>query len=492
MLYNLKKAFGAIALITVMGLLGISKGQAQGVITLVEDDDPAFRNSDSAIIPDKISLPSDGLLAPQSGKIIPKTGVQPKTGTNQTQTGGPIPLDKARPLNPNAPVVPKTGTIQPKTGATQPQTGGIVPKTGAIQPKTGGVMPKTGRPEVQNDMFGADAANNYQNAVQDPLGDNIFKDIDDSVFSEMSDLEKQTAILTLELRREKIRNEIEALNAQRRKAQQEEISAQEEKQRKQKEWEKEQERKILEERQKLRDLDIAYEKLRQENLLKSYKDKMLSENQKWIKDKAQVYKLVKAEKDEKKVLLDDFKIKLSEISTVADEATKAAAEAKERFEKEKSDLQTQISILKARLEAEAKANPFADSSVLEEGDEETEEVKLSDVYVVMEIRGTGGNLAAKLINKDGTPFMVKTGTQLQTGHVIDDITSTYVRADKAGIKDYLYFSAGGVLDKEPVKSAEIPALMSDKTDAAAAPTGRGGDLITSQGIPSIGNNMTIR
>ena len=53
--------------------------------------------------------------------------------------------------------------------------------------------------------------------------------------------------------------------------------------------------------------------------------------------------------------------------------------------------------------------------------------------VIMEIRGQGGKLAAKLINKDGMPFLVQEGTTLQTGQIVDEITTTYVRADKAGV-----------------------------------------------------------
>lgn len=56
------------------------------------------------------------------------------------------------------------------------------------------------------------------------------------------------------------------------------------------------------------------------------------------------------------------------------------------------------------------------------------------MYAVMEIRGQGGELIAKLINQDGSPFYVKKGTTLQSGHVIDEITTTYVRAEKQAPK----------------------------------------------------------
>ena len=54
------------------------------------------------------------------------------------------------------------------------------------------------------------------------LGEGLLDQIDNKLFSQMSDLEKQTALLTLELRREKIKNEIAAIKAQRQKAHEEE------------------------------------------------------------------------------------------------------------------------------------------------------------------------------------------------------------------------------------------------------------------------------
>lgn len=54
----------------------------------------------------------------------------------------------------------------------------------------------------------------------------------------------------------------------------------------------------------------------------------------------------------------------------------------------------------------------------------------------MEISGKGNELAAKLINKSGSSFMVQKGTVLQSGHTVDEISQTYLRADKNGTKDY--------------------------------------------------------
>lgn len=135
---------------------------------------------------------------------------------------------------------------------------------------------------------------------------------------------------------------------------------------------------------------------------------------------------------------------MAHISALATKAQKDAETAKENYQREVKNLQTQISILKSRLEAEIaekkndKTNPFAQPEVVVTETEE-ELPKLAEEYAIMEIRGKGENLTAKLINKGGDSFMVRNGTVLQTGHRIDEITQTYVRAEINGWKDYLYF-----------------------------------------------------
>jgi hypothetical protein len=127
-------------------------------------------------------------------------------------------------------------------------------------------------------------------------------------------------------------------------------------------------------------------------------------------------------------------------------------------------LQTQVAILKSKLEAEKTAfeeskktgpNPFA---LIDE--ENGPAVKVAEEYAIMEISGKGDKLSAKLINKNGGTFMVKPGTILNTGHIIEEITQTYIVTDKGGIKDYLYFSAGGILDKEPSESINVAPVIS--------------------------------
>lgn len=298
---------------------------------------------------------------------------------------------------------------------------------------------------------------------------------DQDLFTQMSDLEKRTALLNLELRREKLQNEIEAVKNQRRQALQQEQDKIEQQKLKNMEFEKEQERKVLVEQQKLRELDINFENLRQEKILNAYKNQMLEENQKWIANNANFYKQIADLKDSKKAMAQDLKDKLTTLQNEAKLAKDAHNNKIRAYKKEIDDLQTQISVLRDRLDAvekenmEMKQNPFAspeamaladkatqkDSDKKESGDVfegEPEETDLSKLYAVTEIRGQGDELIAKLINKNGTAFYVKKGTVLQTGHIIGDITTTYVSTEKDGEKSYLYFSAGGIV---PVETTEF-------------------------------------
>ena len=374
----------------------------------------------------------------------------------------------------------------PKTGALP---GGIVPKTGAVP---GGIVPKTGGllPPEQ------DAA---PTLPQTTAAMNVLEELDDEIFSQMTDIEKQTAILSLELRREKLKNEIEAIKAQRLKAQNEVFEKEEAERLKRQEWEKEQERKIIEEQVKLRKVEIAYEKMRQEGLLNAYKEQMLKEQQRWIENNAGIYERIAHEKKDREEFTQNVKERLTRLMDALNRANQVAETAVENHKKEVSELQTQISILKARLEAEKKTNPFADGQVpanaaAEPEEDEEEELRVSDLYVVMEITGQGDELVAKLMNRDGQTFLARTGTMLQTGQKVDQIATTHVRVDRGGIKDYLYFSAGGVIDKEPLNGAAkaIEKEAEEKNKEKTATEKPKKSVVSSRGIPGVSKDMILR
>ena len=503
MFCNLKKLLCLALGVSVISMTAAGNLHAQNV-TLETNELPQLSNDTDFLgvdgsIPDELSLP-DELPAPDS---LPKD--QPLTNPDENgqqenmpevpDLNTPQPVEDNLPLiGPNAPDAAASNVNMPLTGpnANMPLTG---PK--ANLPPIGPNAPMNGPSALPADTGAQpDPVENIDAPDVENLGEGLLDQIDNKLFSQMSDLEKQTALLTLELRREKIKNEIAAIKAQRQKALEEEEAKKEEKERKRIEWEKEQEAKILRERKALMDAMAKMERLRQEKILKAYKETMLKEKQEWIKNNGKLYEQIKNVERDRKNLIEGLKTKMAHISALATKAQKDAETAKENYQREVKNLQTQISILKSRLEAEIaekkndKTNPFAQPEVVVTETEE-ELPKLAEEYDIMEIRGKGENLTAKLINKGGDSFMVRNGTVLQTGHRIDEITQTYVRAEINGMKDYLYFAAGGILEKEPVKSD----IQGKKTKTTAKPNANAelrNTTMVNKGVPSLGSGMFVR
>lgn len=102
------------------------------------------------------------------------------------------------------------------------------------------------------------------------------------------------------------------------------------------------------------------------------------------------------------------------------------------------------------------ANPFA------EGIDE-DAIDMSDEYAIMDITGKGKDIIAKILNKEGTTFIVHVGSMLKGGEVVTAITDNYIAFDNKGAKSYLY-TGGTVREYEPESSFN----GADKTPIAAS------------------------
>ena len=442
-----------------------------GRVTLapeLENDAVAPAQRSDSVLPSDFMTPPEAKAAPAAEQM----GVQKNVSAEQ----------KDSPLLPQSPSDKKNNPLLPK-GSSEIKDNPLLPSgTSSAQPSV----------NKDVDPFADIVPLSEEEKRQ--FGDNILNQLSENLFSQMSDIEKQSALLSLELRREKIRSEIEAIRNQRKKALAEEEEARAEKERKQREWEAEQEKKKFEMEQEKRKLEIEAEKLRQETLVKAYKEKMLEKEQKWIATMAETYKEIDALNKDREFLISDFTRKLDNLRSIAAQTVNEANSAKVRYDKDISTLKSQISVLKARLAAEQAArkvvNPFAQIA-----GEAPQQIMLSDIYAIMEIIGKDENLIAKLINKNGDSFLVKKGTVLQTGHVVDEISETYIRGDLDGVKDYLYFAAGGILDAEPPASDVIDGAIDTATSKRAAKgeqkSSNAPNLFSSD-IPSLGKGMFIK
>lgn len=298
------------------------------------------------------------------------------------------------------------------------------------------------------------------------FGNTILSKVDNSLFNQMSNIEKQTTILNLEYKREEVRNRIEALRMQRLKARQEEAARQKAEEERLKEEENQRKIKELGAQEKLRKAEMELEKVRQARVLNEYMNEMLITNQKWVEKNAALQNQVKELRDERRTLIKNFETQVSAIRREVSATVQKAENAKAAHERVVASLETQIKNLKKtimqseetlqQLKNGNSANPFA------EGIDE-DAIDMSDEYAIMDITGKGKDIIAKILNKEGTTFIVHVGSMLKGGEVVTAITDNYIAFDNKGAKSYLY-TGGTVREYEPESSFN----GADKTPIAAS------------------------
>lgn len=354
---------------------------------------------------------------------------------------------------------------------------------------------------AQNDSpLAPSAAVNTQRNMQDVkenFANSVLSKIDNDLFAQMSDIEKQTTLLTLELRREKLRSEIEAVKAQRTKAEEEKIAAQEAKERQELEWQKEQELKIYKEQQLLKEKEIELEKIKQKKALVAYMNKMLEDKQKWINENAKLLKKLKEVENNRNEIAENFKDKLNNLVTLSNKFIQSVNSAKSNHDRTIASLTAQNIQLKKRLEAEvaaaqnAQQNPFSSSSSSDNiaipQDETLEpQIDITQEYAIMDITGKNNSLVAKLINKEGDAFLVRTGTVLQTGHSVEEITPSYIKFNKKGSRQFLY--SGNSIEPEKFEGENV-VTEKPKKQVVEAPAPK---TVGDSSAPTLGSGMFVK
>lgn len=305
------------------------------------------------------------------------------------------------------------------------------------------------------------------------LGNGVLSQMDSDLFTQMSEIEKSTTLLTLELRREKLRNEIEAQKAIRRKNADDFEKQQEDSKLKALERKKQIEAKILQEQQLVLDKEKVIELLKQRKLLTAYMNQMLIQQQAWLTEKENLYAQLAAAEKEKQELVAMFKQRIDKVLEASAKNIQTAEAAKANFERIVKGLKSRNEQLRKRIEADAKiiksakSNLFIKSESIEElkdkkaqaaaldkanatddktvsavtDNEKADEVilkKLSSEYAILGITGRAGALSVDLIDSTGQSLSLKNGSILPTGHVVSEIGSDYVRFTCDGFDDFLY------------------------------------------------------
>lgn len=498
---------GFLALFIILN--SVENGYTQGVVTLVEEENPSVEADlfpDAAATDDKFgadetkmdtelpdTLSEDEFIPLDDGLISPEESVQAEAKAPQ-QAAAEQPAKEQLNANPEFDATEDFSLNLVENADSQP--------TDNAQQQAKEQTNATG----ENALFAAAEEKAAPVKSEEKFANSVLARIDNDLFSQMSDIEKQTTLLTLELRREKLRNEIEAIKAQREKAIQEKLAAEEEQRRKEIEWQKDQEAKVFREQQLLKEKEIELEKLKQKKMLNGYMNEMLSQKQKWIEENALLHQQMRQVEEDRKRLADDFKAKIEALVTQSNKMLQQAQTARSNHDRSIASLTAQNIQLKKRIEADALAaknreqNPFGDTAekgaksnsgdIATSADAKMKQVNLSKEYAIMDIVGKGDNLAARLINKDGESFMVNKGTMLQTGHMVDEITERYIQFDRHGLKDYLYTS-GSAIGVEPQKM-EGTATMQAVQKKVSTPKQVERPKNVEKGIPSLATGMFVK
>ena len=321
----------------------------------------------------------------------------------------------------------------------------------------------------------SDLPKNIQYTV-DPvenLGNDVLSQMDSDLFTQMSEIEKSTTLLTLELRREKLRNEIEAQKAIRKKSADDLLKQQEEEKLRNLEKKKQIEARILQERQLVLDKEKVLELLKQRKLLNAYMNQMLMQQQQWLKEKENLYAQLAAVEEEKKELIVLFRQRIDKVLDASSKNIQTAEAAKANFDRIVKGLKARNEQLRKRIEADAKiiknakSNLYIQSQSIEElkdrkaqqtsaqdstdiaskvslsidDEDKADEAilkTLSSEYAILGITGRSGVMSVDLINSSGQPLSLKMGSPLPTGHIVSEIGADYVKFTRDGQDDYLY------------------------------------------------------
>ena len=292
------------------------------------------------------------------------------------------------------------------------------------------------------------------------FGNAILARVDNDLFNQMSNIEKQTTLLRLELRREELKTRVEALRNARIKAQQEEdarIRAEEERA---KDVENERQAKIIAEQEKLKEKEIELEKVRQAKVVNDYMNEMLLVNQQWVAKNSELQRRVHELEEEMQKMSQEYHVKLSdiraEISTLIPRAEKAVNVFKRKMEALNGHInQLKSSMLEREDEIKQLSNPFANDAAPGK-----DAIDMSREYAIVSITGTGDDVIAKIMSNDGKTFSVHVGSVLKNGEVVTSITDHYISFENEGIQSYLY-TGGTIMEYEPV----VTFNGSDRTPA---------------------------
>lgn len=340
-------------------------------------------------------------------------------------------------------------------------------------PSNSGTMDVPPPPSVD-----ASAANTGMSLTAPPSEQFLGK-LSSDVFREMAEMERENNKLMLQLKREQLRSEIDALKTANRQQLFDEIERREKMTQARLEWELAQELKrqeALERRQKaeIRQKQIEAALKREED---RRKEKAKKEEEERRKKEEEIKSKEEKEQKELKMKYDAAAlIQLNELKPTLMAVTRPPKV--KRSPSSRADIN--LTAIGEDLLTKKKAGQaltgisFGGAEVPKGSAQDDSNVKRSEpasmLYSVAEIRGTAGTLIAKLVSKkDKMTFYAKKNTILPTGHTVIDIDKDFVLVQLGKTKEMIGFPSAGLLSEAPAQETETPAPEGTSTGAENQP-----------------------
>lgn len=312
---------------------------------------------------------------------------------------------------------------------------------------------QTAVPATTNVAPKVDSAKSYSKAKNRREIQELF-DVSSDLFRQMADIERQNALLALELKREQMRSEIDAIKRQRRMALQEEIYKKEEARRKQIEWEADQTRKQQEFEDKKKDDENI-------KIIKTLREQIEEKNKEFEEYKEEINKKYSSLIEDKNQRIADLTNKVRDLEKQKDQIEVNAKSRIKAVIDAAKDMAVKQKDALAAAAASVVSRSSSDGETVELIEDDAEATaSINSMYAVLEVKGTGKDMTAKILNRDGMTFLVKTGTVLNSGHKVVKIEKTRVVVEKDRVFDNIQFPAGGALDKEIASDSPLMDVLS--------------------------------
>lgn len=328
-----------------------------------------------------------------------------------------------------------------------------MPPADNIPSPSNNVMPA--QPSIPDFNFAAPGTGTMN--LASPPSEQVLGKISSDVFREMAEMERENNALMLQLKREQLRSEIDALKTSNRQILFDEIERREKMTQARLEWELAQDLKRQEALERKRKAEIRQKQI--EAALKREEERRIQRMKEEEERRIQKQKEEKAEADRKK---DELRKKYDAASLVQVKGLQPVFMAATRPAKVKRSATSRVALQLTPAGQEMLTKKKAGESLAAEMDSEKEnEAKknrepASSLYTVAEIRGTAGTLIAKLISKkDRTTFFAKQSTILPTGHTVINIDKDYVLVQIGKDKEMIGFPSAGLLSENATSPSAV-------------------------------------